>query len=84
MTDKRIPPDRIPREQLREMASTATADAWVDMRQVLGEDLAEMNNMIFACLLTALVSTAKNMGVEENQILGEFWGWFPDKVDFDG
>jgi hypothetical protein len=76
-----VPPDKIPHDQLREMASTTIADAWVDMRQVLGEDLAEMNNMIFACLLTALINTAANMGVEEKQILGEFWGFFPDNID---
>ena len=77
-------PRKVPLDQLKEMASTATADAWVDMRHVLGDDLAEMNNMIFACLLTALVNTAANMGVDKRQILGEFWGFFPDKIDFEG
>lgn len=70
-----IPPDRVPREQLKAMAAIGIGNAWADLRQVLGAELAEMNNQIFASLLTALVVEAQLRGVEMDQIKGELEGW---------
>ena len=74
-----IPPDRVPRERLKAMASISIGNAWHDLRAVLGPELAEMNNLIFASLLTALVNEAQLRGVEMDQIKGELEGWTETK-----
>lgn len=73
----------MPFEQLEQAAGIAMTTAWANMNHIIGTKLPSSRhypNRVFADLLTALVYVAREYGLSNEDMAGEFWGHTSDHL----